>query len=72
VKPRFHVRLLLWNLLLIVVTLGVLDVILNSSLTWYLENQIEQQLRRDCTVAGAYLARETGPGKSDDVVDELA
>ena len=71
-KPRLHVRLLLWNLLLIVITLGVLDLILNSSLTWYLENQIEQQLRRDCTVAGAYLARETAPGKSDDVVDELA
>ncbi len=71
-KPRLHVRLLLWNLLLIVITLGVLDLILNSSLTWYLENQIEQQLRRDCTVAGAYLARETAPGRSDDVVDELA
>jgi two-component system, OmpR family, phosphate regulon sensor histidine kinase PhoR len=72
VKPRLHVRLLLWNLLLIVITLGVLDLILNSSLTWYLENQIEQQLRRDCTVAGAYLAREAAAGRSDDVVDELA
>jgi two-component system, OmpR family, phosphate regulon sensor histidine kinase PhoR len=72
VKPRLHVRLLLWNLLLIVITLGVLDLILNSSLTRYLENQIEQQLRRDCTVAGAYLARETAAGRSDDVVDELA
>src|SRR4029453_18251718 len=65
-------RLLLWNLLLIVITLAVLDVILNSSLTLYLENQIEQQLRRDCTVAGAYLAREAAAGRSDDVVDELA
>jgi len=72
VKPRLHVRLLLWNLLLIVITLAVLDLILNSSLTWYLENQIEQQLRRDCTVAGAYLAREAAAGRSDDVVDELA
>jgi two-component system, OmpR family, phosphate regulon sensor histidine kinase PhoR len=72
VKTRLHIRLLLWNLLLIVITLGVLDLILNSSLTRYLEAQVEQQLRRDCTVAGAYLAREPTPGRSDDVVDELS
>jgi two-component system phosphate regulon sensor histidine kinase PhoR len=72
VKRRLHVRLLLWNLFLIVVTMGVLDLILHSSLSWYLENQIEQQLRRDCAVAGAYLERRAPSAKLDDVVDRLA
>lgn len=70
--PRLHYRLLFWNLLLIGLTVGVLDYILNNSLRGYLEYQIEQQLWRESVLASAYLERSSVQEGVDPVADHLS
>lgn len=70
--PRLHIRLLLWSVLLIALTVVVLDSILNTALRGYLEGQIEQQLFRESRAAASYLSLVGGRESVDDAADRLA
>ncbi len=68
---RLHSRLVVWNLLIIGLTVGILGNYLSSALRDHIETEIELRLTEEAGLAGAFLAHEDTGGNQDELADRL-